>query len=95
VLFAAVLWHLFDAVRSHAGRVIIRGAAWLAAAVTVQATLGILTLLHQAPLDLALTHQAIALVVVVLATAQLERLAPPVSASAPMTDFSLAPTSQR
>ena len=53
-----------------------RGAAWLAAAVTVQAALGILTLLNQAPLDLALTHQAMALAVVVLAVAQCERLTP-------------------
>jgi cytochrome c oxidase assembly protein subunit 15 len=47
------------------------------AAVTVQATLGILTLLNQAPLDLALTHQAMALAVAVLAVAQCERLTPP------------------
>jgi heme a synthase len=75
-LFALAVWHLIDAARSAAPAAIVRGAARLAAALTVQATLGILTLLNQAPLDLALTHQAMALVVVVLAVAQCERLTP-------------------
>ena len=35
-----------------------RGMVWLAAAVTLQATLGILTLLNQVPTDLALAHQS-------------------------------------
>jgi cytochrome c oxidase assembly protein subunit 15 len=76
VLFVVALWHLVDAMRSGAAAQIVRGAAWLAAGITAQATLGILTLLNQAPLDLALTHQAMALVVVALAVAQLERLTP-------------------
>jgi heme a synthase len=75
-LFALALWHLVDTVRTAAPAAVVRGAAWLAAAVTVQATLGILTLLNQAPLDLSLAHQAVALVVVVLAVAQCERLTP-------------------
>ena len=75
-LFALALWHLVDAARSRAPAATMRGAAWLAAAVTVQATLGILTLVNQAPLDLALTHQAMALVVVALAVAHCERLTP-------------------
>jgi cytochrome c oxidase assembly protein subunit 15 len=76
-LFALALWHLLDTTRSGANSAIMRGAALLAAAVTAQATLGILTLVNQAPLDLALTHQAMALVVVVLAVAHCERLTPP------------------
>ena len=76
-LFVLVLWHLIDAARGGAPSAIVRGAAWFAAAVTVQATLGILTLVNQAPLDLALTHQAMALVVVALAVAQCERLTSP------------------
>jgi cytochrome c oxidase assembly protein subunit 15 len=75
-LFALALWHLIATTRGGAPAPVVRGAAWLAAAVTVQATLGILTLLNQAPLDLALTHQAMALAVVVLAVAQCERLTP-------------------
>jgi heme a synthase len=76
VLFVVALSHVVEAMRSGAAAPIVRGAAWLAAGITAQATLGILTLLNQAPLDLALTHQAMALVVVTLAVAQLERLTP-------------------
>jgi cytochrome c oxidase assembly protein subunit 15 len=47
----------------------------VAAAVTLQAVLGILTLLHQVPIGLALAHQAVAIVVLTLAILQAERLA--------------------
>jgi len=40
----------------------------------LQATLGILTLLNQVPIDLALTHQAVAIIVLTLAVLQAERL---------------------
>src|SRR5689334_13572742 len=73
-LFALAVFHALDAVRSRAGRV-ANGACWLAAAVTLQALLGILTLLNHVPIDLALTHQAVAIVVLTLAVAQAERLA--------------------
>ena len=46
-----------------------------AAALTLQAMLGILTLLHQVPIDLALGHQAVAIAVLTLAVCQVERLA--------------------
>jgi len=36
--------------------------------------LGILTLLHQVPIDLALGHQAVAIAVLTLAVCQVERL---------------------
>jgi cytochrome c oxidase assembly protein subunit 15 len=74
-LFALALLHAIDALRSGAARSVIRGAWWLLAAITLQATLGILTLLNQVPIDLALTHQAVAIVVLTLATLQVERLA--------------------
>src|SRR5256885_2365398 len=64
-----------DAVRARAGAAVINGARWLVAAITVQATLGIFTLLHQVPIDLALAHQAVAIVVLTLAVLQAERLA--------------------
>jgi cytochrome c oxidase assembly protein subunit 15 len=48
---------------------------WLAAAVTLQATLGILTLLNQVPMSLALAHQAVAIVVLTFAIFQAERVA--------------------
>jgi len=90
-LFFTALWHLIDAMRGEAGATVVRGAAWLAVAVTAQAVLGIATLLNQAPLDLALSHQAMALVVVVLAVAQLERLTPP-PRRAPAPTLNLAET---
>jgi cytochrome c oxidase assembly protein subunit 15 len=74
-LFVLAILHLIDAVRSRTGAAAVNGAAWLMAAITVQATLGILTLLNQVPLDLALTHQAVAIVVLTLAVCQAERLA--------------------
>ncbi len=53
----------------------VNGAFWLAAAITLQATLGILTLLNQVPTSLALAHQAVAIAVLTLAIFQAERLA--------------------
>jgi cytochrome c oxidase assembly protein subunit 15 len=73
-LFAIAVFHTIDAVRSRAGRA-AKGASWLAAAVTLQALLGILTLLNHVPIVLALTHQAVAILVLTLAVAQAERLA--------------------
>jgi cytochrome c oxidase assembly protein subunit 15 len=74
LLVAAVL-HAFDAIGSRAGAAAVNGALWLVAAITVQATLGILTLLNQVPIDLALSHQAVAIAVLTLAVFQAERLA--------------------
>jgi cytochrome c oxidase assembly protein subunit 15 len=74
-LFALAVLHAADAIRSRADSAVIRGAVWLVAAITLQATLGVLTLLNQVPIDLALTHQAVAIVVLTLATVQAERLA--------------------
>ena len=73
-LLVLALLHAFDAVGARAGAAIVRGAWWLAAAIVLQATLGILTLLNQVPIDLALTHQAVAIVVLTLAILQAERL---------------------
>ncbi len=73
-LFALAVWHAIDAARSRATRPVIDGALWLLGIVTLQATLGILTLLNQAPMDLALTHQAVAIIVLTLAVSQVERL---------------------
>jgi cytochrome c oxidase assembly protein subunit 15 len=74
-LFALALLHALDAVGARAGTAVIRGALWLLAVITLQATLGILTLLNQAPIDLALTHQACAIGVLTFAILQAERLA--------------------
>jgi cytochrome c oxidase assembly protein subunit 15 len=74
-LFALAALHALDAVRSRAGTAAVNGALWLAAAVTLQATLGILTLLNQVPMSLALAHQAVAIAVLTLAIFQAERVA--------------------
>jgi cytochrome c oxidase assembly protein subunit 15 len=74
-LFALAILHALDAVRSRAGTAAVSGAVWLAAAMTLQVTLGIFTLLHQVPIDLALLHQAVAILVLTLSIFQVERLA--------------------
>jgi heme a synthase len=72
-LFALAILHAIDAVRSGTGAA-VNGALWLAAAVTLQAVLGILTLLNQVPIALGLAHQAVAMTVMTLAILQAERL---------------------
>ncbi len=72
-VLAAALLHAADAART------LRGAArWgalaLGAGVLLQATLGIVTLLAQAPLALALMHQGMAVIVLTLAVLNAERM---------------------
>jgi cytochrome c oxidase assembly protein subunit 15 len=74
-LLALAVLHAVDAVRSKAGAASVNGALVLVAAITVQAMLGILTLLYQVPILLGLAHQAMAIAVLTLAVFQLERLA--------------------
>ena len=74
-LLALAVLHALDTVRSRADGPVVRGAWALLAAFALQATLGILTLLNQAPMDLALAHQAVAIAVLTLAVLQAERLA--------------------
>jgi cytochrome c oxidase assembly protein subunit 15 len=73
-LFALAVLHALDTVRSRAGPAAVKGALWLLAVITLQATLGILILLNQVPMDLALAHQAVAIAVLSLAVFQAERL---------------------
>ncbi len=68
LIFVCTLLHAFDvggSVKSGAIRV---GAFALFAAVTLQATLGILTLVWHVPLALALAHQAVAMLVLTVAS---------------------------
>jgi cytochrome c oxidase assembly protein subunit 15 len=74
-LVVLALFHALDTLSSRAGAAVVRGAWWLTAAVMLQATLGILTLLNRVPVDLALAHQAAAIAVLTLAISQAERLA--------------------
>ena len=73
-LLALAVLHALDATRARAGAA-VSGAWWLVATIMVQACLGILTLLYQVPLLLALAHQAVAIAVLSFAVLQAERLA--------------------
>jgi cytochrome c oxidase assembly protein subunit 15 len=75
VLLLAALLHGIDVARTLRGRPAWWGAWALVAALVVQAALGILTLLHQAPLALALLHQATAILVLSIAAVHAARLA--------------------
>ena len=73
-LFVAAMLHAADTLYSRSAKVAVHGALWLLAAITAQAALGVLTLLNQAPIGLALAHQAVAIIVLTLAVLQAERL---------------------
>jgi cytochrome c oxidase assembly protein subunit 15 len=68
-----VLLHAADVARTVRGGAVLTTALVLASAVTLQAALGIATLIHQAPLALALLHQAMAMVVLTIAVVHAER----------------------
>ena len=65
------LWHVYAVRRSRQGET---GAVVLAAGMVAQAVLGIVTLLHQTPLSLALAHQFLGIVVLSIAVVHAERL---------------------
>jgi len=79
------LLHAADVARTLRGGGVLASALALAVAVTLQAALGIATLLHQAPLALALLHQAMALVVLAIAVVHAERLERRVASAAEVT----------
>jgi cytochrome c oxidase assembly protein subunit 15 len=69
LLWTVTLVHMLVSLRLAPRATYTRQAVLLFALVTVQAAIGISTLLMQVPLDLALTHQAMALVVLGFAIA--------------------------
>ncbi len=71
-LLALAALHAADALRNARGA--RNGAALLALLVLVQAILGILTLLWNVPVSLALAHQLVAFLLLMLATAHAQRL---------------------
>jgi cytochrome c oxidase assembly protein subunit 15 len=73
LLTVLALLHAFDAARSLSGGVRI-GAVVLVLAVLGQAALGILTLLWNVPMSLALAHQVAAMLVLIVATAHAQHL---------------------
>jgi cytochrome c oxidase assembly protein subunit 15 len=82
VLFIVVTLHAVDVVRS-SGWTVAMGALGILLATTAQVMLGVATLLYQAPIDLALLHQATALIVLTLATVHAAQFLPRSSRSRP------------
>jgi cytochrome c oxidase assembly protein subunit 15 len=77
ILIVAIL-HACDTWRMQEG---LGGALALAGAIILQAGLGIVTLLHQAPLPMALAHQVLAILVLSVAVVHAERLSHPHSSN--------------
>ena len=75
-LWLLAVLHLVDVIRFRRGAPTLHGALALACAITIQAGVGIVTLLHQAPLALALIHQAMAVLVLTIAVVHAKRLVP-------------------
>jgi heme a synthase len=73
-LWLLAVLHAADVARTVRGGPALTAALSLACAVTLQAVLGIVTLIHQIPLALALMHQAMAIVVLTIAVVHAERL---------------------
>jgi heme a synthase len=73
-LCALALIHMVDAGLYGRDKQLATGAAFVAAAVLAQASVGIVTLIHAAPIELALSHQAVALVVLTAATLHVARI---------------------
>jgi cytochrome c oxidase assembly protein subunit 15 len=76
-IWVASLLHVIDVIRSTRGSAASAGAMALFGAVTFQASLGILTLLHQVPLPLGLAHQAMAMITLAIAVIHAERVVAP------------------
>jgi cytochrome c oxidase assembly protein subunit 15 len=79
-MLAYAIWvgaflHMIDVARTIRGGVDVARAMALFLALTVQAALGVLTLVHQVPLLLALAHQGMAMIVLTIAVVHSERLA--------------------
>jgi cytochrome c oxidase assembly protein subunit 15 len=75
-LWLLAMLHFADAIWLRSKRATLNGALALATAITLQAGIGILTLLDQAPLALALLHQAMAIAALTIAVIHAQRLAP-------------------
>ncbi len=73
VLWVLAVLHAFDVVRSIRDGVSLNGAITLAIAITIQAAIGIVTLLHQVPISYALVHQAVAMIVLAIAVMHVSR----------------------
>jgi cytochrome c oxidase assembly protein subunit 15 len=82
-LWLASLLHVVDIARTVRGGAALSSALALAAALTIQATIGILTLVHQVPIALALLHQGMAMIVLTIAIVHAQQLHRAHAASVP------------
>jgi len=82
-LWLIAVLHFVDVMGAKTGTAAFNRALALACAMTLQAGIGIATVLYQAPLALALLHQAGAIVVLAVAVVHAERLSRPRLAAAP------------
>ncbi|MPZ40342.1 MAG: heme A synthase [Rhizobiales bacterium] len=73
-IFALAILHTANVARASRGGAALTGALVLASLITLQAGIGILTLLHVVPLGLALLHQAMAVVTLAVAVIHAERV---------------------
>jgi cytochrome c oxidase assembly protein subunit 15 len=73
-LLLIALAHLFDVALSAPRTSAYAGARWLAWAAVLQAGIGMVTLIHQAPISLSLLHQGMAIVLLTVATVHAARL---------------------
>ncbi|MBH0238990.1 COX15/CtaA family protein [Methylobrevis albus] len=89
VLLAATVWHLVTVRRAALDRRTVRRAWLLTAMVVAQAVIGIVTLLLVVPIGIALVHQAMAAILLVVATVHAHRLSQP--APSPAGVFRLSP----
>jgi heme a synthase len=76
LVWTVAVLHAGDVRRVLRGGSAFGGALMLAIAVTLQGALGIFTLINQAPIGLALAHQAMAIVTLGLAVVHAERVTP-------------------
>jgi heme a synthase len=73
-LFLGALLHAVDVARTARGGAALAGALALAAAISAQAAIGVLTLVYQVPMALALGHQAMAIASLTIAVVHAQRL---------------------
>ena len=73
-IFVLAIWHAIDVVRTARRGEVVTWVLALASVVTLQAGIGIVTLLHVTPLPLALGHQAMAVIVLGIAVIHAARL---------------------
>ena len=90
LLWALALLHAVDVMRTLRHGPAVTTAIWLAIAITLQAAIGIATLLHQVPISLALLHQGAAIVILTIAVVHAESLVRRVRAESMDTTPALA-----